>query len=288
MKTRLLKYYTILIFFIAACISCNLGGWEKHESGLKIKFIEENPEASTAEIGDIIILDVKYFNENEEIIDENDYYRTQLNEPSHIGGSFEDALSLMHVGDSVVFFLDARNYYEKTRKRTMPVEFVQGDEIIVKVRFLDIMEISDLENERLSIYHNDEIQEKRILDAFLERASIKVEPLSSGVYVVIDEEGKAEKAKIGNILKINYTGTTIDGKIFETTLQTGKPFTFILGTSDVIQGFNEAFVGMREGTKARLIIPSKLAYAEKGYKDLILPYSTLIYNIELISVQASN
>ncbi|MFC2097639.1 FKBP-type peptidyl-prolyl cis-trans isomerase [Bacteroidota bacterium] len=286
MKNIILKYSTILLLVIILIVSCKSNGWEKLESGLEIKFIERNTEGKTAVEGDILVLDIKYYNENEELIDQNDYFRTQLGKPSYKGGCFEDALLAINTGDSAVFILDAQQYYEKTRKRTIPDKVKAGEKIFVNLRFLSLMEIAALEKERRSIYHTDETQEMRILESFLERSNIKNEPLESGVYVIITEEGKGEKAEIGNVLTINFTGTLIDGKIFESTLSSGKPYSFKLGGKGVLQGFNEAFIGMRVGTKAKLIIPSKLAYAEEGFKDIILPFSTLIFNIDLISVRS--
>lgn len=286
MKIELIKIPLTLIIIILLAVSCKNDGWDKHESGLKIKYIEENPDGKTAEIGDLLVLDIKYYTEDDKLIDKNDYYRTQHRAPAHKGGSFEDALSILHVGDSVIFILDAQNYYEKSRKRLMPEGFSSGDLLYVHVRFTNIIEEEEFETEKLAIYHADEKEEMRLLQAYLERASIKAEPGKSGVYVVESEAGTGKEARIGDILTIDYAGTLLDGKMFESTYQKGKPFTFRLGGQGVIQGFNEAFIGMTEGTKARIIIPSALAYGKNGYKDIILPYSTLLYYVELISVQS--
>ena len=285
MKIKVIRLIISLIASMLFIVSCNNDGWEKDKSGLKIKFLSKNTEGRTAEIGDLLVLDVKYFTESNKLIDQNDYYRTQHRIPSHKGGSFEDALSIIHVGDSVVFILDAQNYYEKTRKRVMPEGFSPGDKMHVYIRFTNIISQDQFETEKLAIFHADEKEEMRLLESYLERANIKVDPIESGVYIVESTPGSGKKAEVGNILTIDYAGTLLDGKMFESTYQDGKTFSFRLGSQEVIQGFNEAFIGMSEGTKARLIIPSSMAFGKNGYKDLILPYSTLLYYVELISVK---
>jgi len=285
MKIKLINFKILCLIFVLLISSCKNDGWEKHESGLRYKIISDNPEGRMAELDDLLVLDVKYYDQDYKLIDQNDYYRTQHRKPAYKGGSFEDALSFIHVGDSIEFILDAQSYYEKTRKRLMPEGFSPGDKLYVHIKFTNIIAEEQFENEKLAIYHADEKEEMRLLDSYLERAAIKVEPKESGVYVVESEAGTGKEAKVGDIITIEFSGTRLDGRMFESTYQNGKPFSFRLGTQDVIQGFNEAFIGMKQGTKARLIIPSSLGYGKNGYKDIILPYSTLLYYVELISIQ---
>ena len=68
-------------------------------------------------------------------------------------------------------------------------------------------------------------------------------------------------------------------------MQRGRPIDFVLGMGQVIKGWDEAFLTMKEGGQARLIIPSDLAYGKKGYSNIILPYSTLVFEVELLEVR---
>ena len=73
-------------------------------------------------------------------------------------------------------------------------------------------------------------------------------------------------------------------KVFDSSYNRNETFSFELGQGKVIEGWEEGFLKMQKGAKAKLIIPSKLAYKGEGYGSLIPPYSTLIFEIELIDI----
>lgn len=251
-----------------------------HTSGLKYKFIEMNPKGDTPRKGDVLLLSINYFTEGGLMIDENSSYRTQLATPVY-SGDFQTGLSILQVGDSVQFLLDAADYYRNTKKREFPEEFVQGDNIIINIKLRNIVKVESIEAERRAIYHTDEEQELRLMKDYLDRASIEIEPTESGLYVIILKEGSGPLVLPGQTVSAHYTGKTIDGKVFDSSLTRGKPTTFTLGRGEVVKGWDEGFAKLKKGCKARFVIPSKLAYGADGYND-ILPYSTLIFDVELI------
>jgi FKBP-type peptidyl-prolyl cis-trans isomerase len=286
MIIRVIKLMLGLLVTVGLTAGCS-GSKKKfieHESGLKYKFIEMNPQGKNPKRGDILLLSVKYLTEDGKLVDENSSYRAQLANPTY-EGDFFTGLGLMQVGDSVHFLLDAADYYTKTKKRDLPMEFVQGDKLLVEVRLKNTVEISDFENERRGIYHTDEEQELSLLRTYLENADVQVEPTESGMYIIILEEGSGPLALPGQTLTVHYTGKSIDGKVFDSSLTRGKPIEFILGAGNVIKGWDEGFTKLRKGSKARFIIPSKLAYGANGFGEEILPYSTLIFEVELIDIK---
>jgi FKBP-type peptidyl-prolyl cis-trans isomerase FklB len=82
---------------------------------------------------------------------------------------------------------------------------------------------------------------------------------------------------------VHYRGTLVDGTEFDSSYERGEPVTFPVG--GVIPGWTEALQLMKEGAKWQLFIPPSLAYGEKGAGQVIGPNSTLIFDVELISVQ---
>jgi len=124
-----------------------------------------------------------------------------------------------------------------------------------------------------------------LLRSYLENTNVQVEPTESGMYIIILEEGSGPLALPGQDLTVHYTGKSIDGKVFDSYLTRGKPLEFTLGRGEVIKGWDEAFTRLRKGSKARFIIPSKLAYGAQGFGEEILPYSTLIFEVELIDIK---
>ena len=107
----------------------------------------------------------------------------------------------------------------------------------------------------------------------------------SGLEIQEIECGDGETAESGDTLVVHYTGTLADGTKFDSSLDRGEPFSFKVGAGDVIQGWDEGFVGMKVGGKRKLTIPPELGYGEAGSPPVIPPNATLIFEVELVDIQ---
>jgi len=106
----------------------------------------------------------------------------------------------------------------------------------------------------------------------------------TGVKVENILNGEGTIAEKGDIITVNYIGTLLDGKVFDSSIDRKQPFTFQLGVGQVIRGWDEGVLGMRVGGKRRLIIGSDYAYGSQAV-GTIPPNSTLIFEVELLKVQ---
>ena len=97
--------------------------------------------------------------------------------------------------------------------------------------------------------------------------------------------GKGAEAKTGDNVKVHYVGTLPDGKEFDASKKHGQPFDFELGAGRVIKGWDQGLVGMKVGGRRKLTIPSDLAYGDRGMSTVIPPKSTLLFDIELLSIK---
>jgi FKBP-type peptidyl-prolyl cis-trans isomerase len=97
--------------------------------------------------------------------------------------------------------------------------------------------------------------------------------------------GTGAVAQSGQHVKVDYTGWLTNGKKFDSSVGTGKPFEFKLGAGKVIKGWDEGVAGMKVGGKRQLRIPPDLAYGEKGYPGVIPANSTLIFDVQLVDVK---
>ncbi len=106
---------------------------------------------------------------------------------------------------------------------------------------------------------------------------------ASGLQYKVIAEGKGESPKATDKVKVNYKGMLIDGTVFDSN--EGKdPIEFVL--NQVIPGWTEGVQLMKLGSKFELYIPYQMAYGERGAGEIIAPYSTLIFQIELLSFEA--
>jgi FKBP-type peptidyl-prolyl cis-trans isomerase len=110
--------------------------------------------------------------------------------------------------------------------------------------------------------------------------------LPSGLIYVEKTAGTGQKAVAGKKVKVLYTGKLLDGTIFDSSeKQGGKPYEFVLGQQNVIEGWDIGLALMNEGGKATLIIPSKLAYKDRGAGNVIPPFAPLVFDVELVEVE---
>jgi FKBP-type peptidyl-prolyl cis-trans isomerase len=96
--------------------------------------------------------------------------------------------------------------------------------------------------------------------------------------------GEGASPKRGDTVAVHYTGWLTDGTKFDSSVDRDEPFAFVLGTGQVIRGWDQGVAGMRVGDKVRLTIPPELAYGERGYPGAIPPNATLIFEVELLSI----
>ena len=97
--------------------------------------------------------------------------------------------------------------------------------------------------------------------------------------------GTGAEAKAGQSVSVHYVGTLTDGKKFDSSRDRGEPFGFRLGAGQVIKGWDQGVAGMKIGGLRKLTIPPHLAYGERGFTTLIPPNSTLVFEVELVSVK---
>jgi peptidylprolyl isomerase len=97
--------------------------------------------------------------------------------------------------------------------------------------------------------------------------------------------GTGAIAQSGHNVKVDYTGWLTDGKKFDSSVGTGKPFELMLGAGQVIKGWDEGIAGMKVGGKRQLRIPPDLAYGAKGYPGAIPPNATLIFDVQLVDAK---
>lgn len=114
-----------------------------------------------------------------------------------------------------------------------------------------------------------------------------METLESGLQyeILIPAPTEGVMPKKGQSVTVHYTGMFTDGKIFDSSVKRGVPFTFVLGVGQVIKGWDEGVSLMKVGEKRRFIIPASLAYGTRGYPGAIPPNATLIFEVELLSAK---
>ncbi|NDF97860.1 MAG: hypothetical protein EB101_02800 [Chitinophagia bacterium] len=233
-------------------------------------------------------------------INDSVYFSTNNKIPLYIpiGGQSQpydisELWSKLHIGDSVIATQMMDTFIKRMPAGNLPPQFKNGDRIITKFKVLGIFTSDSLKR----------IDEEKETAAYAKREAKEVEKLlgnklaglqrtPSGAYVEILAPGAGELIQQGNYVSVNYTGTTFDGKVFDsntdTTYKHVEPLRFSVGVGQMIKGFDEAMPFLRNGGKAKVYIPSTLGYGAAPPPGApIKPYEHLIFDFTVVDVQAS-
>jgi FKBP-type peptidyl-prolyl cis-trans isomerase FkpA len=171
----------------------------------------------------------------------------------------------------------------------VPPQFKKGDRILTFIKVLNVFK-----SDSAARQDNDRVQaewligEIREVEKYLADKNIKTQRTPSGAFVEFIEPGTGKEVDSGKYVLVNYTGTSFSGKRFDSTTDTAfnhvKPYGYYAGMKQMIKGFDEAVLMMRVGTKARVYIPSSLAYGGNPTTRDILPYEHLIFDIEIVDL----
>ena len=147
----------------------------------------------------------------------------------------------------------------------------------VKVKPKDLSDKMEYANKHLVKVENEEIEN------YIERYSWNMKKTATGLRYFIYKEGYGEKAKVGDLVTIKFSVELINGIKCYSSEEDG-PKEFVLGKDDEINGLHEGVLRMKLGDKAKLIVPSHLAFGLLGDQEKIPLRASLVYDIELIKI----
>lgn len=181
----------------------------------------------------------------------------------------EEKTGDMKKSDTLLFFINVRDIISEEKMRDMiEDEFLKQEAEETEAR------IKQIEVDQKIMKAWDEYN-KGLLKNKLKRTK-------NGVECLILEEGKGKKLTKGTRIKLGYYGMTMkDATPFENSFRKGKDFEMVLGANQVIPGWDEAMLTMKEGTKAVIFVPGKMAFGKEGKSPIIPPDADLIFYIEL-------
>ena len=287
---------------LAGLISCNkseFDGFTKAENGLHYQFFTHDENGVKAVEGDGVSIKIVYalkrtptdsvlFDSKVNSEDGSGTIRYILPKSS-FPGSLEDAITMMSKNDSAAFIISADSFFLKTNKMTALPPFAKpGDKLKISIKMVEIKTKKDLEENQKK--QEAEIAalsetEKPKLDQYLADNKITTTPTASGLIFIETQKGKGkDHPKASDEVTVHYTGTLLDGSKFDSSLDRGEPAKFPL--SQVIPGWTEGIQLMTKGSKAKLIIPSSLGYGPRGAGAQIPPFSSLVFEVELIDFKA--
>ncbi len=130
-----------------------------------------------------------------------------------------------------------------------------------------------------------EAEEKKKQKELMDSVAAGFDETESGLRYKIIQKGDGKKATKGAGVSVHYKGQLLDGTVFDSSYKRKQPIDFNVGVGQVISGWDEGIQLLQVGDKARFVIPSNLAYGERGAGGVIPPNATLIFDVELMDVK---
>jgi FKBP-type peptidyl-prolyl cis-trans isomerase FkpA len=298
MRTVIIIIIALVVtsFITEAQITENFSDFFTTNNGLKYKIVAHNNDSSKVELGDVFTLEMRYKIERADTFlfdsrKDTTPARLMLVKPLY-KGDISEGLAMLASGDSARFVVKADSFYiRNVGLETVPVYVHPDSRLVFDIKIYSIQKKVDYENEmkikneKLQILIAErKLKEPGDFERYIKENKIYTQPTSSGLYFIETKKGKGAKAKTGKTALVVYIGKFLDGAIFDSN-DINTPISFKLGAGEVIPGFEEGISMMRVGGKATLIMPSNLAYDVKGAGTDIMPYTPLIFEVELIKIK---
>ncbi|MBQ1695119.1 MAG: FKBP-type peptidyl-prolyl cis-trans isomerase [Bacteroidales bacterium] len=262
----------------------------KTANGIEYKIVKASKSKRTPNVGDVMYMNMSYRTERTDSLlfassDLGEEFRMRLAAPSD-KGCIEEALMLLHEGDSAVIKVDAIKFFVKSQgKASIPAFIKKGDRLVFNVRMKKIVSGLDYANANKDMYQKRIDEENSLINRFLINMNYPLKKTDSGLHILTINKGAGKKPSVGSTVKIDYTAAFIDGSVFDSTLERSEPFSFVTGKKEVIVGLEEAVMNMQVGDHCLVIIPFRLAYGDQKYGNVIPPFSTLVFEIELLDAK---
>lgn len=287
MKNHFSISLCFLMLVIALC-SCNTDneGFRTAESGLKYKFISSS-KGIRPEEGDVMQMHIAYFTDKDSVLYDSRTYidsmRVVLVKPTFTGG-VEEGFAMMSPGDSARFKVSADSLFEKTFHSELPIYMKPGSSVYFSVKLFAI--IPKAVNDSLEKVKDIESRKAEFskLETFLEQNNMDVMPTRNGAYLSISKPGSGDYPRKGDTIFVEYTGTLIDGTVFDKSVGKQPPFSFVLGENMVIEGWEECMPLLNKGSVARMVLPSDLAYGSENI-GMLPGYSSLVFDVEILNIR---
>jgi FKBP-type peptidyl-prolyl cis-trans isomerase len=270
-----------ILFCFQYCFSQT--GFTKNPNGLLYKIYRLNEDTVKPKTGNLVALEMRYSAKvrgidtllfDSKVQFNGSPVRFQLPQ-SDFQGDLYEAIRMLCPGDSGVFLINADSLFLRTFKLNERPAALDSESMLTFYMHLLTADSPEMlaraEEKKLKQY----CEKNRITDA----------PAASGIYVLVSDPGAGRKIDSGCIVTLHFAVSFIDGNQIFSSKNSNQPLQFIYGEKFDTQGLEEALGKMKKGNKSKVIVPSKMAFGEMGKGNIVPPYTTIIYDVEIVNVQ---
>ncbi len=268
----------LLALTMLAC-SSKYAGYDKTDTGLYYKIHKVGTDTVKAKIGDFVSLTMRYTYKDSVLFDSQKAMGSPVRfqvPPSDFKGDIYEGIRMLAAGDSASFIINADSLFTKTFRQPSRPQFIDSNSVV----YFYVTMISVESPQKMK--DNEEV----LLKKYIDEKKITVMPSQSGLYFIETLAGKGAKVDSGSWVKVHFKVSMIDGKQIFSTYDREEPMEFEYGQRFDTPGFEEGIGKMMKGGKATLVVPSAIAFGEQGRGAMVPPYSTIVYDVEIVDVMS--
>lgn len=293
-----MKKLIFLAVLIAPFVTRAQNGFIRNAKGVQYKVVS-HPTAEHIKMEDVVTFNVVQKTEKDSVLFSSYVLGHPIKiqvKPSESIGDLMDIFPLLCNKDSVVVKVPTDSIFVG-HEEARPPFLAKNSNIIFTLKIERVQSLNDAIAERNALMDKMRADETNAANKYIEDHKLQLKSTASGLKYVITRATVNKKVLSGDTLLVNYIGRTTEGKVFDSSIESAAreaglqqpgreyaPLKVVVGQGQVIKGWDEGLQLLTQGSKAILVIPSKLAYGDQGAGDDIKPFSTLIFNIEVVKV----
>jgi FKBP-type peptidyl-prolyl cis-trans isomerase len=285
MNARFRTAVTVLLLaaMASSSFSQKFPGFSKTKTGLYYKIYKTGTDTLTPRTGNYVEFDMIYHGKSHG--KDSVFFNSQKQEnPVPVKfflprpgfkGDLNEGIAMLAKGDSGVFIVNSDSLIFKTFKMKQRPAGIDSNGY-----FYFHLHLLSFQTPEGMIF-----KEEQQLKKYVEDNKITTNPNSMGLYIIETQPGTGVKIDSGCQVKMNYRVSLLDGKELFSTYERPDPVKFEYGKKIDTPGFEYAVSTLKKGSKAKFIIPSSLAFGRRGSGTSVAPYTSLIYDVEILDVK---
>ncbi len=282
---------------VLALSSCSNNSFQKTKDGLEYKIIKDEKGTQKPAVGDIVQMHLHIHYSDAKTKDTVLFDSRKMNNnqpvefpvmPAAFKGDWPEGISLLTPGDSATFKVSIDSIM-KMGQGTLPPFMKKGEKVTYDVVLVSVKSKAEAEKAMQEQSAKQVDVDDKLLQDYFTANKLQPQKTNSGLYYIIEKEGSGNTVQPGQLVSVNYTGKTLDGKSFDSNVDPAfshtEPLEFPAGQGQVIRGWDEGILLLKKGSKAKLFIPSPLAYGPQSPGPGIAANSVLTFDVEVLDVK---
>lgn len=304
---------SIVVVSIVAMLIVGCSTTKETLSGYKYNVVRAG-DGKLPETGQILVLNLLFKDAKDSVWSDSRTadFPTMVQKQDSVpaGDIVLEVFQVLTKGDSVTFQVAGKELFEKTFKSSPPPGVDPAGLFTFEIGVADVIseeEAQKLQNDLMTKMNEKAVEKQKeqlaidtvLIDSYLKDKSIVAQKTVSGLRYIIEKQGSGSNAQPGQTVKINYAGFLLDGRCFDSSIESiarannvynearapYEPIEIVLGYRQVIQGWEEAISLMNKGSKMTVYIPSGLAYGPQRRSEVITENSVLKFEMEIVDIK---